>query len=231
MSTDGYVPYAWSVGICYLLNLLCLFAGVHVLASALAERNELGDEDRPRWWRLRYWPMLVCCLPIAHTLMRGQVNILILACLCAALAGWLRGWNFRAGLWLSLAICIKVIPVYLLVYPVWKRDYRALAGCTVGLLIGRQCLVSRDGSTRIRCKQFFGALELNLRQNFCCLGTLESPLRLFDRSFKQSSFDTVQGCSVFHGATFRENNFIEKSDHSRLYFHAVYRVDTANKFE
>jgi hypothetical protein len=134
----GYVAYPVSVAICFLLNVTCLFLGVHQLASALEERTSLGEQPRfcRRWWALRLVPMLVCFLPIAHTLMRGQVNLVILGSLCAALAGWIRGQSFRAGMWLALAICIKVIPAFLLVYPVWKRDYRALAGCAVGCVLG-----------------------------------------------------------------------------------------------
>jgi hypothetical protein len=82
------------------------------------------------------WPILICFLPIGHTLMRGQANVIVLALLCAAAAGWLRGQSFRAGLWLAVAICIKVIPAYLVVYPLWKRDGRALAGCAAGCLAG-----------------------------------------------------------------------------------------------
>src|SRR5205823_13547399 len=37
---------------------------------------------------------------------------------------------------LAAAICLKVIPAYLLVYSAWKRDVRGLLGCAAGLLIG-----------------------------------------------------------------------------------------------
>src|SRR5437588_359272 len=51
----GYVPFAWSVAICYVLNLGSLFLAVHLLASAL---EATADDDtfavqRPRhrrWW-------------------------------------------------------------------------------------------------------------------------------------------------------------------------------------
>lgn len=137
----GYLPYAGSVAICYLLNLFCLFMGVHMLGSALEERaDDAGFRAQPRfcrrWWLLRLWPVLICFLPIGHTLIRGQVNVIVLAALCAALAGWIRGQSFRAGVWLALAICIKVIPAFLLVYPLWKRDGRALASCLAGCIAG-----------------------------------------------------------------------------------------------
>ena len=136
--SSGYVPYPISVAINYLLSLFCLVVGVHVLASALEER--VLETGQPaycrRWWTLRLWPVLICFLPIGHTLMRGQVNVMVLALLCAAMAGWIRGQSYRAGLWLAAAVCIKVIPAYLLVYPLWKRDGRALAGCAAGCFAG-----------------------------------------------------------------------------------------------
>ena len=138
---SGYVPYPISVAICLLINVLSLFFAAHVLASALEARAaDASFQTQPRfcqrWWGLRLWPVLICFLPIGHTLMRGQVNVIVLAALCAAMASWLRQQNGRAGLWLSLAICIKVIPIYLLVYPLWKRDGRALLGCSAGCFVG-----------------------------------------------------------------------------------------------
>jgi hypothetical protein len=137
----GFLPYAWSVAICYLINVICLFVAAHVLACAIeAKSPDASFRTQPtfcrRWWVLRLWPVLICFLPIGHTMMRGQVNVIVLAMLCAAYAGWLQGQNFRAGMWLAFAICIKVIPAYLIVYPLWKRDWRGLLGCASGLLIG-----------------------------------------------------------------------------------------------
>ncbi len=133
----GYLPYHWSVLICFLLSTLTLFWSADALARALEEK---AFRDEPvhcrRWWFMRLWPVVICFLPIGHSMMRGQVNVFVLALLCAALAGWIRGHNFRAGWWLALAICIKVIPAYLVAYPLWKRDGRALGGCAVGCLIG-----------------------------------------------------------------------------------------------
>jgi hypothetical protein len=52
------------------------------------------------------------------------------------LADLLNRRQFRAGLWLSAAICVKIIPAYLLLLPLWRRDGRCLAGCAAGLVLG-----------------------------------------------------------------------------------------------
>jgi hypothetical protein len=135
------LPYSVSVAVCYVLNLLFLAFAVHHLAGALEEtaagRFGLAWPKGSRgWWALRFVPVLACVIPIGHTLSRGQVNLLLLALFAGFLADLLRGQSFRAGLWLAGAICVKIIPAYLLLLPLWRRDGRCLAGCAAGLVAG-----------------------------------------------------------------------------------------------
>ncbi len=136
----GMIPYAVSAALCYLLNLLFLAFAVHHLARALERTVGRLRWNWPAgsrgWWALRLIPILACTIPIGHTLSRGQVNVLLLALFSGFLADLLYRRNFRAGLWLSAAICIKIIPVYLLLLPLWRRDGRCLAGCAAGLVLG-----------------------------------------------------------------------------------------------
>jgi alpha-1,2-mannosyltransferase len=137
----GMVPYPISVAVWYVLSLVCLALAVHWLADAL-EETTLGPQaksepvGRQRWWALRLLPIAICLPAIGSTLSKGQVNLLILAFLCAMIAALLRGRSWRAGWWLSWAICIKVFPAFLLLYPVVRRDWRFLAGCAGGLTVG-----------------------------------------------------------------------------------------------
>jgi hypothetical protein len=127
-----------AVVIWHFFSLLCLLASAHWLASALEEKSSWCAQPRYcfRWWALRVWPALVCITPIGQTLARGQVNLLVLALLCAMLAAALRGQSGRAGLWLAGAICVKIIPAFLLLYPLRQRDWRWLGGCAAGLCVG-----------------------------------------------------------------------------------------------
>src|SRR5262249_46274464 len=55
---------------------------------------------------------------------------------CGLIAALIRGAHFRAGLCLAGAACVKVYPIFLLVYPLWQRNWRCLGGCLAGLFIG-----------------------------------------------------------------------------------------------
>jgi len=131
------VPFSVSVGIWYVVSLIQLAAGVHVLARAL-ERTSTDPRVRSlsrgcrRWWVLRVVPVLVCLTAIGTSLSRGQTSILVLALLCAMVAAAVQLHRLRAGLWLAGAVCIKVFPAVLAIAPLWRRDWRWLAGLGVG---------------------------------------------------------------------------------------------------
>jgi hypothetical protein len=136
-----FVRYEISVAVVYLLNVLWLVLGVNALASALEKAS--ADPQvrsiprwRRRWWLLRTLPILTCLPPIGHTLMRGQANILLLALICGLIAASMRGRNLVAGLCLAGAICLKIFPAFLLLVPLWRRDWRCLGGCALGLFVG-----------------------------------------------------------------------------------------------
>jgi alpha-1,2-mannosyltransferase len=135
------LPFAVSVFIWYVVSVGCIALGIHWLANALeqhalpdlAGRELLGSY---RWWALRLLPAFACMIPTGHSLMRGQVNPVVIMCLCAGMAALVRGRSWRAGWWLSWPIAIKVFPAFLLVYPLVQRNWRCLAGCAAGLFVG-----------------------------------------------------------------------------------------------
>ncbi len=140
-SQAGLLPFPVSICFWYALNVGCLILAVHLLASALQAASSRPEvRDQPvycrRWWYLRVLPIVVCLPPVGLSLMRGQVNMILLLLLAGVAASYVRGRSGRAGLWLSGAICLKVIPAFLLLLPLWRRDLRFLVWCTLGLFIG-----------------------------------------------------------------------------------------------
>ncbi|HEV8061821.1 MAG TPA: glycosyltransferase family 87 protein [Gemmataceae bacterium] len=140
-SQAGLLPFGASIGIWYTFNIACLIFAVHMLASALEASSTRPDvRGQPaycrRWWYLRVLPILVCLPPVGLSLMRGQVNMVLLLLLAGLAASAMRGRSGSAGLWLAGAICLKVIPAFLLLFPLWRRDRRCLIFCGFGLFAG-----------------------------------------------------------------------------------------------
>jgi alpha-1,2-mannosyltransferase len=137
---DGLLPYGVTVLYWYFFNVICLALSAHWLACTLEQSSPVWSSPEWRgsrgWWALRLWPMLACLPPIGHTLIRGQVGMLLLLFMSGMIWAVVRRKNAQAGLWLACAICLKVIPALLLVYPLLRRDARFLGGCAAGLLVG-----------------------------------------------------------------------------------------------
>ncbi len=138
----GYgLPYPASIAFFYAISVAALFGAMHILASAIEGQSRSPNSRVPepfgrRWWALRLTPILICAPMIATTLGRGQPTLVILFCLAAMTVAFMRGRSSLAGWWLAGAICIKVFPAYLLLYPLWRRDVRCLVTCFAGLLVG-----------------------------------------------------------------------------------------------
>jgi hypothetical protein len=131
------LPYSVSVVAWYLVGVGAMLVAVHLLATAvetalLQPPRRLGHA----WWGLRLGPLLLALPAAGRTLARGQVNTVVLALLAGWLCGMVCGRRITGGLCLAFAICIKVVPAFLLLHPLWRRDRRVLAGCAVGLGVG-----------------------------------------------------------------------------------------------
>ncbi len=73
--------------------------------------------------------------PIMSDLKHGNLNLFVLAAVAVCWALYVRGRDVPAGLFLALAITIKVTPALLLVYFACKRAWRVAAGAAAGLAL------------------------------------------------------------------------------------------------
>lgn len=126
------IPYVWSVAIFYVISVLCLGWAVHLLAGALEpDAVPLGR----RWWSLRVLATLPVAVALGTSMGKGQVNTIVLVALCGWLAETIRGRGLRAGLYLSFAIAVKIVPAFLVLLPLVRRDVRCLGGIALGLVL------------------------------------------------------------------------------------------------
>ncbi len=87
----------------------------------------------PAWAQVA--TVLLSLRPIMSDLQHGNVNLFVLFLTVGALAAYVRGRDFLAGLVLGLAVACKVTPALFLPYFLWKRAGKALAGAAAGLLL------------------------------------------------------------------------------------------------
>jgi hypothetical protein len=139
VAREWMLPLWVSVGAWYLVSLLCGAVGVHWLAQACEEaepRLAIGGLWSRGWWVRRLVPALVCLPEIGNTLVRGQVNLLLVLLIAGMVRMAVRRKWVGAGIWLAGAVCLKVIPAFLVVLPLWRSNWRWLAGCAAGLGLG-----------------------------------------------------------------------------------------------
>ncbi len=134
-----YLPYPVAVVLFYLCNLMLLGIAVHALAHTLESTFPLPADPVAAWRRFWWWrlaPILVCFPAIGLTLVRGQVQILLLLLVTGLFIGLFRGRRLSAGLCIGAAACLKLFPAFLVVLPLWRRDLRCLIGVAVALVVG-----------------------------------------------------------------------------------------------
>jgi len=126
----GYLPFWASVTAWYLLSVGLIAWSLHRFAAAVLP--DAVPYSR-RWWYARTVPFYLGIGGLLYTLARGQVNTVVVALIAGLFTANCRRQPVRAGLWLAGAVALKVIPAYLLLDTVARKDWRSLLGLTLGL--------------------------------------------------------------------------------------------------
>jgi hypothetical protein len=98
-----------------------------------AQLVQEGNKPFPFWAQAAM--LLLSLRPIIGDLSHGNVNLLILFLVIAALSAFRRGWDITAGLTLALAITCKVTPALFVPYFLWKRAWKTALSCAAGLVL------------------------------------------------------------------------------------------------
>jgi hypothetical protein len=94
---------------------------------------ETPERPFPSW--AKAMTILLSLRPIMGDLSHGNVNLFILFLVIASLYAFHHGRDWTAGLTLALAAACKVTPVLFVPYFLWKRAWKTLAGCVLGLVL------------------------------------------------------------------------------------------------
>jgi hypothetical protein len=79
--------------------------------------------------------ILLSLRPIMGDLTHGNVNLFILFLVVGGLYAYWHGRDVLAGLLIGLSIACKVTPALFVPYFLWKREWRTLGGCALGLVL------------------------------------------------------------------------------------------------
>jgi hypothetical protein len=100
----GQASYAW-----FLVSLGCIAGSVQLVRATLRRVD-------PEHAKYACWLGLIpASIPLFHTLQRGQINALPLACVCLAIYAVVREQELLAGMSLAAATAIKVTPGFAVV--------------------------------------------------------------------------------------------------------------------
>ena len=94
---------------------------------------ETPDFQIPVWGKIL--GVALAIRPILGDLSHGNINIFILFLVTGCLYSFARGRDLLAGALLALAIACKVTPALFVIYFLWKRSFRVLAGTAIGLAL------------------------------------------------------------------------------------------------
>ena len=126
----GALPIEQAAQLWFFLNLALYALALFIVSRAFGLSESTGM--LPLLWILAFlYP------PALYTIYKGQVNIVIL--LLLAITYWLctRNRQIIAGVALGVASMIKVIPIFLVPYALWRRRYRlGLAAAATIIIIG-----------------------------------------------------------------------------------------------
>lgn len=108
---------------------------VMVLLAIYAVFRLVEDPGQPYPLWAKVVTVLLSLRPIQGDLMHGNINLFILFLVVAALFAFHHGRDWTAGVVLGLAIVCKVAPALFVPYFLWKRAWKTLAGCALGLVL------------------------------------------------------------------------------------------------
>jgi hypothetical protein len=117
-------PTAFAV-LWYIINLAFLFLSTVVIFKAF------------RWGRDAVLPLAVGLLlfsPVLHTLLLGESNFAVLLALCTAFYLFKTNRKAGAGIALGLATIVKISPICLLLYFLWKKQLKVFFAGVVTII-------------------------------------------------------------------------------------------------
>ncbi len=126
------IPQMWAVLIWYLLSVAMMIAAVRMCVRMMSRRQPPSQNQ----FVIYLVPPLLVVLLLVSALAHGQSSVLMLWLVIAALYCNEQGHAVVGGVSLAGATLVKVFPVLLLGYFVWRKKWRFVAASLLALVLG-----------------------------------------------------------------------------------------------
>lgn len=126
------LPVFWASIIWYIFSVILIAGAVRFCVRMVRNACRYNDDT---FWLYVVPPFLVIWL-FTSALQHGQTTPLLLWLVIAGLAYQARGREFLGGACLAGAILLKVTPVLLLAYFVWRKQWRFVAATLAAVAVG-----------------------------------------------------------------------------------------------
>lgn len=130
-----------SANLWFLVDLAAVIAALSLIAATLPSARS----------RLMLWGAMALSMPLIYSLWAGQVTTIMLLFMVGAWYSYRKGNRIAAGALLAIIVWTKFYPGLLLVYFLWKRDWRVVASAavtTVLVILFQMTLVGFEGFIR-----------------------------------------------------------------------------------
>ncbi len=126
------VPTFWAALAWYGLSVVLVISTVKMCASLVRETLHFRGDPLA----LYALPPLLVLFPLMSALARGQTTPVLLWLVTAGLVCAWKGQDMRGAMCLAGGILLKVFPIVLLAYFVWRRRWRLVLATLVGVAVG-----------------------------------------------------------------------------------------------
>lgn len=132
MTPLALLPVFWGALIWYLLSA-GLLASAALMCARIVRQTTTGTVDIA--WLVTL-PVFLLLIWLVSGLTRGQASIPLCWLVLAAICWQWKGCHVWGGVCLAGAVVMKVFPIVVLAYFVWRRKWRFVLATLVALLIG-----------------------------------------------------------------------------------------------
>lgn len=111
----------------HILSIILLILSIWLVNHYVKNPNQ----------RLVFWLMPILFIPNMQSFWVGQISVVMLACLVGAWVAYKEDRPVIAGILLALITWLKIYPVFVLVYFLWKREWKLIFSAFItGILLG-----------------------------------------------------------------------------------------------